>query len=99
MRRTGPAPRQTGHEARVLLRSVLRMINGQQKVNQMQMQQRTIKILIVDDHPLFRDGLRQALSLEEDLQVIGYCEDGDTAIRTIRKMSRISSCWMFACQG
>src|SRR5690606_40910311 len=23
---------------------------------------------------------------EEDLQVIGYCEDGDSAIRTIRKM-------------
>jgi DNA-binding NarL/FixJ family response regulator len=59
----------------------------QRKVNPMHnMQQRTIKILIVDDHPLFRDGLRQALSLEEDLQVIGYCEDGDSAMRAIRKL-------------
>ena len=77
---------QSQGKASVLLRSVFQVTNGQQKVNQMQMQQRTIKILIVDDHPLFRDGLRQALSLEEDLLVIGQCEDGDSAIRTIRKM-------------
>ncbi len=38
--------------------------------------QRQISILIVDDHPLFRDGLQQALTLEDDLNVIGQSEDG-----------------------
>lgn len=47
---------------------------------------RRISILIVDDHPLFRDGLQQALSLEDDLNVIGQSEDGEDALRATRKL-------------
>jgi len=48
--------------------------------------QRHISILIVDDHPLFRDGLQQALALENDLAVIGLSEDGEDALREARRL-------------
>lgn len=43
-----------------------------------------ISVLIVDDHPLFRDGLKQALELEEDIVVVGYSDEGEDAIRKAR---------------
>ena len=42
-----------------------------------------IRILIADDHPIFRDGLRQLLSLEPDFQVVGEVGDGDQVIPAI----------------
>ncbi|NDJ63232.1 MAG: response regulator transcription factor [Chloroflexi bacterium] len=42
---------------------------------------RQVSVLIVDDHPLFRDGLKQALDLEANLTVIDQCEDGEQALR------------------
>ncbi|MBL8116800.1 MAG: response regulator transcription factor [Anaerolineae bacterium] len=48
--------------------------------------QQKISILIVDDHPMFRDGLQQALGLEEDVQVIGYGETGEAALRLVREL-------------
>lgn len=43
-----------------------------------------ISVLIVDDHPMFRDGLKQALELEEDIVVVGYSDEGEDAIRKAR---------------
>lgn len=48
--------------------------------------QPSISVLIVDDHPLFRDGLNKALSLEDDLYVMGQCEDGEEALATARRL-------------
>jgi DNA-binding NarL/FixJ family response regulator len=33
------------------------------------------RLLLVDDHPLFRDGVRAALASADDLQVVGEAED------------------------
>lgn len=44
-------------------------------------QKRGISVLIVDDHPLFRDGLQKALDFEDDLIVVGQSEDGEAALR------------------
>lgn len=36
-----------------------------------------IRILIADDHPLFRDGLRRLLQAEPGFEVVGEASDGD----------------------
>lgn len=40
-----------------------------------------ITILIADDHPVFRFGIRALLQAEPDMQVIGEATDGDEAVR------------------
>ncbi len=39
-----------------------------------------ISVLIVDDHPLFREGLQQALEIEDDIEVVGQSADGEHAL-------------------
>ncbi|KAM3100350.1 response regulator [Phormidesmis sp. 146-12] len=39
-----------------------------------------IRLLLVDDQPLFRQGLADLLELEDDLQVVGQAENGTVAI-------------------
>jgi DNA-binding NarL/FixJ family response regulator len=40
-----------------------------------------IRLLIVDDHPVVREGLRVLLAAEPDLAVVGDCGRGDEAVR------------------
>ncbi|MEI7770407.1 MAG: response regulator transcription factor [Chloroflexales bacterium] len=40
----------------------------------------TIRLLIVDDHPLFRQGVRWALSSEDDINIVGEAASGEAAI-------------------
>lgn len=40
-----------------------------------------IKILLADDHALFREGLRSLLEDQEDIEIVGEAEDGLEAIR------------------
>ena len=39
-----------------------------------------IAVMIVDDHPVFRQGLRNILAAREGLQVVGEAADGETAV-------------------
>jgi DNA-binding NarL/FixJ family response regulator len=39
-----------------------------------------IRVLIVDDHPMMRDGLRSSVELEKDMCVVGEAVDGAQAI-------------------
>lgn len=41
---------------------------------------RMIRILIVDDHALYRVGMRQILEKEDDFEVVGEAEDGRSAL-------------------
>ncbi|MEO7019705.1 MAG: response regulator transcription factor [Ktedonobacteraceae bacterium] len=45
----------------------------------------TISILLVDDHALMREGLRQLLSLEADLRVVDEAVNGLEAIQKVRQ--------------
>jgi len=46
----------------------------------------TISVIIVDDHPLFRQGVADTLSLENDFQIIGQAETGEEGLALIRAM-------------
>ncbi|MBK9927152.1 MAG: response regulator transcription factor [Anaerolineales bacterium] len=45
-----------------------------------------ITLLIADDHPLFRQGVVDALSLEKDFQVLAQASNGEDAINQIRTL-------------
>jgi two-component system, NarL family, response regulator DegU len=44
-----------------------------------------IKVVIADDHALFRDGLRRILSLEKDILVVGEAANGDDVIKVVER--------------
>ncbi len=45
-----------------------------------------ITLLVVDDHPLFRQGVTDAVSLESDMKVLGQAPDGDQGLDMIRTL-------------
>ena len=45
-----------------------------------------LRILIADDHALFRRGLREVLDEEEDMQVVADVADGEEALRRAREL-------------
>ena len=42
-----------------------------------------IRVMVVDDHPIMRNGLRDALNASGRFEVVGLAEDGDEALRTV----------------
>ena len=44
----------------------------------------TVRILVVDDHPVVRSGLRLLLGTIEGLEVVGEAADGESAVRECR---------------
>jgi two-component system NarL family response regulator len=49
------------------------------------MQNTAIRILLVDDHPLLRDGLRASISAEIDMQVVGEASNGREALELFQE--------------
>ena len=45
-----------------------------------------IRILVADDHPIFRDGLRKLLEAEPDFRVIGEASDGQEAVKLAHEL-------------
>ncbi len=44
------------------------------------------RVLIVDDHPVFRDGLAGVIGSEDDLVLAGSCADGSEAVEQARDL-------------
>jgi DNA-binding NarL/FixJ family response regulator len=46
-----------------------------------------ISVLIVDDHPVFLQGLRRILESEKDIEVVGAASDGERALEMARELA------------
>lgn len=46
---------------------------------------RTIRIMIVEDHPIFRMGLKELINLEPDMTVCSEAEDVSSAVKLIQR--------------
>ena len=42
-----------------------------------------IRVMVVDDHPIMRSGLRDTLEASGRFEVVGQAEDGEEAVRTV----------------
>lgn len=42
-----------------------------------------IKVMIVDDQKIFREGLKMIMQQHEDIEVVGLCENGDEAVKMV----------------
>ena len=45
-----------------------------------------VRLVIADDHPIFRDGLRRLLEAESDLKVLGEASDGAEAVKLAQQL-------------
>jgi DNA-binding NarL/FixJ family response regulator len=45
-----------------------------------------IEVVIVDDHPLFRQGLRQAVEADSRFRLVGETDNGRAALETIKQL-------------
>ena len=45
-----------------------------------------MKVIIADDHPVVRQGLRQMLAVEQDLQVVGEARNGQEVVDLSRRI-------------
>ena len=48
---------------------------------------RRIKVLIVDDHAIIREGIRALLTLQKDMQVIGEAVNGEEALEKVEQLA------------
>ncbi|MBE0531356.1 MAG: response regulator transcription factor [Rhodospirillales bacterium] len=46
----------------------------------------TIRVILADDHSVFREGLCSLLRVEEDIDVVGLAADGDAAIALVQEL-------------
>ena len=47
----------------------------------------TIKILVVDDHAIMRDGIRALLNLHDDIEIVGEASEGREAVEKAQELT------------
>jgi DNA-binding NarL/FixJ family response regulator len=45
-----------------------------------------IRVLLADDHPIVRDGLKKLLTLEDDIRVVGEAADGHEVLKLVEEL-------------
>jgi DNA-binding NarL/FixJ family response regulator len=48
--------------------------------------QRTISVLVVDDHPMLREGVAAVLELQEDMRLVGEAQSGAEGVARFREL-------------
>ena len=52
----------------------------------------SIRVLIADDHPLFREGVAHLLNAEPDFEVVGQVSDGEEALALAQELVPAGHC-------
>src|SRR5215212_6326460 len=47
---------------------------------------KTIRVLMVDDHRMFLQGLRSLIEMESDIEVVGECTNGQDAVVAVQRL-------------
>src|SRR5262245_21739754 len=70
----------------VVLHESVATANHQPLQNSMPTKQSVTRILLVDDHPICREGLREIIETQKDLSVCGTAEDIHSALIEVEKL-------------
>jgi two-component system, NarL family, nitrate/nitrite response regulator NarL len=46
-----------------------------------------IRVLVADDHPIVREGLRRLLALEDDIEIVGEVGDGEGVLAMVEQLA------------
>ena len=49
----------------------------------------TVRIVLADDHPIVREGLRAVLETQSDFEVVAEAEDGREVVSAVTRLQRI----------
>ena len=52
----------------------------------MAQQKQTIRVLMADDHMIFRDGVRKLLESEDDIKIVGEASNGNECLHMLTKL-------------
>ena len=61
--------------------------------------ERPIRIVLADDHPVVRIGVRNMLTETDGFEVVGEADDGDEAITQTLELTPTSCCSMSRCRA
>lgn len=67
-----------------LLRTIMGIRSRKTPLSSRQMNK--IKVIIADDHVLFREGTRNLIEQEKDIEVVGEASDGEEAVELVTKL-------------
>lgn len=57
-----------------------------------------IKIALIDDHTLFRSGIKALLSRQNDFEVIGEAADGLSGVKLVAQTRPTLCFWISTCR-
>ena len=52
-------------------------------------EQKSVRLLLIDDHALFREGVARLLQSEPGFEVVAHCASGTEALRIIKSFKEI----------
>src|SRR6266545_2463672 len=47
---------------------------------------RPLRVVVVDDHPMYRDGVRQMLAISAETEPVGEAATGEEAVETVKRL-------------
>ena len=76
----------TRHETKASNSTGVDTLEAERETREERKQTAVISILLVDDHALMREGLRQLLECEDDMRVVGEAVNGLEAMQQLRRL-------------